>query len=79
MVNELPIEVRTSELLVLALWFSKSKSDMNVFLQGFVNEMNELSNTGVVCSILEECRLIKPFAICCSVDSVARPPMQGVK
>lgn len=79
MINELPLEVRTTNVIVSALWFGKSKPDMNVLLKGFVDEMNELSNLGVECNIQGDVRLIKPFAICCAVDSVARAPMQGIK
>lgn len=75
MINELPIEVRTTETTVSALWFGKSKPDMNVLLKGFVNDMNKLTDSGLKCCIQGELRLIKPYAICCCVDSVARPPM----
>ncbi|XP_043480061.1 uncharacterized protein LOC122509849 [Leptopilina heterotoma] len=78
MINELPFEVRTKETIVAALWFGKSKPNMNVFLKGYVDQMNELTDSRVECVIQGEARLIRPFAICCSVDSVARYSMQGV-
>lgn len=43
MVNELPYNVRTKELIVVGLWFGKDKPDMNVFLGPFVENMNKLS------------------------------------
>ena len=76
--NELPIDVRNSNPIVCALWFGRGKPDMNVFLEAFVKEMNELTKTKIICNIRGERRSITPFAICCCVDSVARPPMQGI-
>lgn len=77
MINELPQEVRTVNTIVCALWFGKSKPDMKVLLKGYVNDMNELTDSGVECNIGGEKKLIKPYSICCCVDSVARAPMQG--
>lgn len=78
MINELPIEVRTKEMIVCALWFGKSKPDMNALMEGFITTMHDLTNSGVECNIEGEARLIKPYAICCCVDTVARASMQGV-
>ena len=51
MINELPIHVRTYHPLLGALWFGKSKPDMNVFLTPFVKTMNILSTSGIICNI----------------------------
>lgn len=56
MINELPIEVRTAETIICALWFGKSKPDMNALMEGFVNTMNEFTNCGVECNIEGEIR-----------------------
>lgn len=40
---------------------------------------NEISKSGVPCNIKGKNLLVKPYAICCCVDSIARAPMQGVK
>lgn len=77
MVNELPYNVRTKELIVVGLWFGKDKPDMNVFLGPFVENMNKLSKEGVPCKINGTDLLVKIFALVCCVDSVARAPVQG--
>ena len=78
LLNEIPMDIRTSEPIICALWFGKGKPDMNVFLRVFVEEMNKMANLGISCIIQGESRIIKPYAICCCVDSVARAPMQGI-
>lgn len=71
-INELPMEDRTKETIVCALWFGKSKPDMYVLLRSYVDYMNDLSELGVSCAIKGEVKVIKPYAICCCVDSVCR-------
>lgn len=78
MLNELPFSVRSSELIVVGLWFGKSKPNMNIFLKPFVDDMNRLSKDGVKCNIDNEESLIKVFCLTCCVDSIARAPMQGL-
>ena len=77
MVNELPYNVRTKELVLVGLWFGKDKPDMNVFLAPFVEHMNQLSTTGIECNINGIRRCIRLFPLVCCVDSVARAPVQG--
>ena len=77
MSNEIPMDVRTSEVIVCALWFRKGKRNINVFLQAFVANINKISDLGISCTIQGEVRLVKPYTICC-VDSAARAPMQGI-
>ena len=77
-INETPLHVRSSKTIVFALWFGKNKPDMSVFLDTFVKEINELTESGISCTIRGEDRLIKPYAVCCCVDTVARAPMQGI-
>ena len=47
MVNELPVHVRTNELILVALWFGKDKPNMNVFLGPFIDQMNTLATKQV--------------------------------
>ena len=77
MVNKLPYNVRTKELILAGLWFGKDKPNMKVFLAPFVESMNILSIKGVQCNIngIEQC--IKIFPLVCCVDAVARAPVQG--
>lgn len=78
MINEVPLHVRTSQTIVSGLWFGKGKPDMNVFLQAFVEQMNDMNENGIPCYIDNKLINIKPYVICCCVDSVARAPMQGI-
>ncbi|OXU17411.1 hypothetical protein TSAR_006242 [Trichomalopsis sarcophagae] len=76
-VNEVPPAVRTKRPLTYALWFGHDKPNMNIFLKPFVEGINKLSQTGIVCEIRNERKTIKVYALCCCVDLVARAPMQG--
>ena len=51
MINELPNDIRTKELILAALWFGKDKPNMNSFLGRFVDTMNTLSTNGAPCTI----------------------------
>lgn len=77
MVNEIPFRVRSKELILAGLWFGKDKPDMNIFLEPFVEHMNELSTNGVECVINGMKSCLKIFTSICCVDSVARAPVQG--
>ena len=77
MVNELPYQVRSKELILAGLWSGKDKPNMQIFLQPFVEQMNELSGNGVECVINGIKMCIQIFTFICSVDSVARAPVQG--
>lgn len=78
MVNELPFEIRTKKLIIYGLWFGRKKPNMIIFLQPFVDDMNVLSKSGIVCNILGMRKCIKIYCTICCVDSVARAPMQGL-
>ena len=78
MINELPISVRCSELIVVGLWFGKNKPNMNIFLKPFVDNMNKLSEDGIKCKINNEERIIHVYCLVCCVDSVALAPIKGL-
>ena len=63
LLNEIPMDIRTSEAIICALWFGKGKPVINVFLRAFVEELNEMSDTGIPCIIQGETRIIKPYPI----------------
>ncbi|KAL7296456.1 hypothetical protein TKK_0010462 [Trichogramma kaykai] len=77
-INETPLKVRMNNPIVCGLWFGKHKPDMNVFLEPFVHQMNQLANDGITISVPQESHKIFVYAICSCVDSVARTPMQGI-
>lgn len=76
MLNELPYKVKTKELILAGLWFGKDKPNMNVFLEPYVDKMDELSTNGIECNINDLKKNIKIFNLICCVDSVARAPVQ---
>ncbi|KAJ8671928.1 hypothetical protein QAD02_003187 [Eretmocerus hayati] len=78
-INELPYDVRTANPVTCAIWFGKSKPDMDIYLDIFVREMTELENNGLTFTIGEDISNIKLFAICSCVDSMAQAPMQGLQ
>ncbi|XP_051153467.1 uncharacterized protein LOC127276837 isoform X2 [Leptopilina boulardi] len=78
MLNELPFSVKTNNLIVVGLWFSKKKPEMNVFLEPFVTKMNELGDEGIPCTINNKEDRVKVFCLVCCVDSIARAPMLGL-
>ena len=45
------MDVKTSEVVVCAFGFGKDKPDMNVFLQTFVSNMNQIFDLGISCTI----------------------------
>lgn len=51
MPNEIPIEKRRKNVTVCGLWFGPGKPDMKVFLDIFVDDMNDLSENGIKCNI----------------------------
>lgn len=76
--NEIPINVRMREAVVVGLWFGQSKPNMKLFLYPFVNYMNQLSLNGINCKINDDIVNIKFDVICCCADSPARADMQGI-
>lgn len=68
MVNEMPFKVRSKELILAGLWFGKNKPNMNVFLEPFVDQMNNLSTKEIQCIINGVEKWIKFFSLISSVD-----------
>ena len=78
MLNKLPVQVRFNNLIPRALWFNRTKPNMSVFLDVFVDIMNKLLTEGIKCTVKGEERVIKLFALTSCVDTIARAPMQGL-
>uniref|UniRef100_A0ABD2WXD5 Uncharacterized protein n=1 Tax=Trichogramma kaykai TaxID=54128 RepID=A0ABD2WXD5_9HYME len=76
MINELPIQIRTKHLVVCGLIFGPNKPDMTIFLDKFVDLIN---NIRIPCTINNQERLLKIYILTCCVDAVARAPIQGIK
>ena len=77
MINELPPNLRTKNLLLAGVWFGKSEPKMEIFLEKFTEEANKLSDEGVVWKQGEELKHSKLFGICCCADAPARASMQN--
>ncbi|KAL7290772.1 hypothetical protein TKK_0015519 [Trichogramma kaykai] len=76
MINELPKDVRTNQLVVCGLMFTLRKPDMTIFLDKLVTLINDLR---ISCKIKNEIRLLRLYVLTCCVDAVARAPIQGIK
>ena len=63
--NEVPVHVRHANSIIYALWFGHEKPNMTFFLNEFVKDINLFKRIYV-------------YALCCCVDSGARPTMQGM-
>ena len=78
-ISELPSQDRSNKLVTCGLWFNKQKPEFPIFLNKFVELVNNITNQGISCIIKGEPRLLKLHILSCCVDSVARAPVQGVK
>jgi Transposase family tnp2 len=80
LINELPIHLRKKYVLLTALWFGVSKPVMSCFLKPFINECNELGVNGFtwLTGVKDTCTVFV-HTLVCSVDSVARCMLQGIK
>ncbi|KAL5239188.1 hypothetical protein ACI65C_006598 [Semiaphis heraclei] len=81
MINELSYNDRRENILLVGLWYSTTKPDMNTFLDPFTKELCDLQNNGID-FIQPSSKLltnIKVHSIISSVDSVARPMIQNIK
>lgn len=58
-VNESPVNIRTSKAITFGLWFGRNKPKMNLFLKPFVDKMNDMSTQGIPCKIKTKIRNIK--------------------
>ncbi len=80
LINELPIHLRRKHVLLTGLWFGMSKPVVSCFLKPFVTECNQLAVNGFKwLSRKKEFRTTFVHTLVCSVDSVARCMLQGIK
>ncbi|CAL1672152.1 unnamed protein product [Lasius platythorax] len=79
MINELPPHIRTKYIIPAGLWVDKSQPNMNVFVDIFVKQANELSTVGISWNYKGKDVISKIFPLLSSVDSVARCKMLNMK
>ncbi|KAK3910050.1 WD repeat- and FYVE domain-containing protein 4 [Frankliniella fusca] len=75
--NELPLHIRRSNVMMASVWLGKKKPIMNEYLKPFVKECWDLSNSGLIyrCNGTTKKKTIK--ALMCISDSVARPTLRN--
>lgn len=76
-INELPMNKRFKNLITCGIWYSKNVPNMTLFMDKFVEMMNNISDAGISCNITGEMWIIKPFILLISVDTPARVKMNG--
>ncbi|KAL7295125.1 hypothetical protein TKK_0011592 [Trichogramma kaykai] len=80
MVNELPPDIRMQNLITCGLYIHTKKPNMCTFFQPFIDFFEKASTEGIeITSSNNTKKKIKAFALICSVDAVARAPLQGIK
>lgn len=79
-INELPFHIRKENMLLCALYYGKQKPYVNSFLKPFVSELKDLHTEGIDCLIAgrDTPQNVKVHILLSSVDSVARPMLQGI-
>lgn len=81
-INELPADIRfkAENVLLAGLWFGAKDPRMDVFMIPFMEEALSLHNTGFNWKKQSgETVTSKVVTLCCCLDSVARPMVQGIK
>ncbi|XP_077258500.1 uncharacterized protein LOC143895324 isoform X1 [Temnothorax americanus] len=80
-INELPFKARKDNMLLCGLYYGKNSPIINTFMKPFVYELESLHTEGIVCNVVgrEYPVNIKVHTLLSSVDSVARPKLQGIK
>ncbi|KAK3931660.1 NAD kinase [Frankliniella fusca] len=77
-VNELHFKARRENIILCGLWYGDRKPNLNTFLTPFIEELNSLHNTGFRLNEHDQ-YITKVHTLLCTVDSVARAPLQNVK
>lgn len=77
MINELPPKMRRDNLILAGIWCGKTKPNMMVFLQKFVEEAQVLATDGVRWKRDGDGVVSRFFGLCCCVDAPARASMQN--
>ncbi|XP_011685630.1 PREDICTED: uncharacterized protein LOC105448639 [Wasmannia auropunctata] len=80
MINELPINIRSKNMILIGLWIDACKPDMNIFLQPFINQANNLSSNGISWKLSDNVTITSlVMLLLCSVDSMARSAILNMK
>ncbi|KAM7303673.1 uncharacterized protein ISCGN_013615 [Ixodes scapularis] len=77
-INKLPAFHRFRNAILSSVWFGKNHPTMELYLKSFVQQCNVLCDKGFVWKHNGLEVVSNAFAVCCSVDSVARPLQQNM-
>lgn len=81
MVKDLPIQIQAKNILLVGLWYGKTKPIFSTFLNPFIAECKKLYHHGVEWTVPTQHvnATTKVAASACACDSVARCQLQGIK
>lgn len=71
-INELPLPLRTSNMLLVGVWMGKNKPNMNTYLKPLTEELKDLHRKGIKTS---NDNVVKVHCLVSPVDSPARADM----
>ncbi|KAG8200898.1 hypothetical protein JTE90_020538 [Oedothorax gibbosus] len=77
-INELPPQLRWAHGIVGGLWFGKGHPNMKLFIEAYVNELQELSTQGVFWKHGNTNVESRVFTLCGGFDSPARCAVQNM-
>jgi len=72
-INELPPTQRFRRVILAGIWYDKMEPNMNSYLKYFAMNIQKLANEGVTWYKNGVAHTSKITALCCCVDSIARP------
>lgn len=76
-INELPFKIRKDCIILCGLWFG-GKPNMNTFMMPLIDELRDLHENGFVLPG-DLPKIVRVHTLLSSVDSMARPGLQGLK
>ncbi|XP_031782978.1 uncharacterized protein LOC103316437 [Nasonia vitripennis] len=79
MLNELPDKLRSNHMILAGLWVAKVEPVMNLYLNSFIDQANQLSSEGFKWYWNGEEKVSKLFPLGCCVDSPCRCAMLCMK
>lgn len=78
-INELDYKTRCRNTILVGLWFGKSKPNLDTFLDGFVNQFNDLALHPLTWKHNGTLMTSKVLFPLFAADAVARCAVQGIK
>ncbi|XP_044019144.1 uncharacterized protein LOC122859546 isoform X2 [Aphidius gifuensis] len=79
MLHDLPPAERKKYMILAGLWVDRIEPKMNIFLESFVSQANDLSSSGITWKLGDRQITSRLIPLICPVDSVARCKMLNMK